>query len=291
MSRLMKARGTNLGGLALAVTAAGLLSACQNNPNSFWRRLDRSDNWVGALVEPLVPPTPSDAARDMFNVYDADARRQGVALISGSPFGGEDPYLRAYRLLIDDPSPVVRGTVAQALGLHGDPEDAPALIRMLKDDSKFVRWQAANALSKIYAPEAAEPLIVSLREDEDLDARAASAYALGQYAQVPVFDALVGALNDREYGVVDSASRSLFFLTGQYQGTDGRDWLGWAEENRGALFADQQTFTYEPYPKPKPFFWWITFWRDYSPPDPMLPAGSPNIPAEPGAITPVQSTS
>lgn len=273
------------------MTLAGLLSGCQNNPSSFWRRLDQSDNWVGALIEPIMPPTPSQAARDMFNVYDADARRKGISLISGSPFGGEDAYLRAYRLLVDDPSPVVRGTVAQALGVHGGPEDAPDLIRMLKDDSKFVRWQAASALGKIYYVEASEPLIVTLQDDEDLDARASAAYALGQYAQVPVFDALVGALNDRDFGVVDSASRSLYLLTGQYKGTDGREWLRWATDNRGALFANQQVYNYEPYPKPKPYFWWLTFWRDYSPPNPMLPAGSPNIPAQSTGATPVGNAS
>lgn len=259
-----------LGLLALASLFGGCNSSSTDN---VWSRLQKSDNWVSALIQPIVPTTPSQAARDMFNVYDADSRRMGVALISGSPFGGEDPYLRAYRLLEDDPDPVVRGTVAQALGLHGDVSDAPALIHMLKDKSDFVRWQAALALTKIHDTAAAEPLIVVLQQDEDVDARSAAAYALGQYAEVPVFDALVGALNDIDYSVADSASRSLYLLTGTYQGTDGQRWIQWADAHRGDLFADQQLYTYEPWWQPKGFFWWITFWKDYGPPDPEIPVG------------------
>lgn len=266
----------------LLPASACLLAGCQSGPDNLWSRLERSDNWLGALVEPMMPPTPSQAASDMFNIYDADVRRRGIALISGSPFGGEDPYLRAYRLLADDPDPAVRGTVAAALGLHGQVSDAPTLIRMLRDPSPFVRWQAATALQKIHDNEAAEALVTTLQEDDDGDARAAAAYALGQYPQVPVFDALVGALNDLDYAVVDSASRSLYLLTGTYEGTDGREWIRWGEEHRGKLFANQQLFTYEPYPKPRPFFWWVTFWQDYSPPDPMVPVGV----ERPTAVTP-----
>lgn len=260
--------------LAVLVCAGGGLVGCQGeNAGTFFRRLDRSDNWVGALVDPLQPPSPSQAAQDMFNVYDADARRKGVAMIAGSSFGGEEPYVRAYRLLVDDPDPTVRGAVAHALGLHGDTTDAPDLTRMLADPSPYVRWEAAKALQKIHDPQAATPLVEMLQEDENADARQAAAYALGQYPQVPVFDALVGSLNDLNYGVADSSSRSLYLITGTYEGTDSGKWVQWAEEHRGAIFANQQLYTYEGYPGHKPFFWWLTPWKDYGRPDPMVPVG------------------
>src|SRR5689334_6059915 len=90
----------------------------------------------------LFPPSPGEAARMMFS-FDPDTRRQGVTWLAASKFGGEDVYVRSYRMLIDDPDATVRAAAAKALGAHGKVEDALLLVRRLKDPMPYVRWEAA----------------------------------------------------------------------------------------------------------------------------------------------------
>ncbi|MEM9790036.1 MAG: HEAT repeat domain-containing protein [Planctomycetota bacterium] len=220
-----------------------------------------SDNVFGDLLEPLIPPTPGEAARDAFNVFDADKRRRAVALINASPFGGEDPYLRMYRLLLDDRDATVRAAVAAALGDHGTPEDADRLIPLLRDRDGFVRWQAARALQKLHNPDAIEPLIAVVTEDDDADARAAAAYALGQFDDPDAFDALVSALLDLDFGVVTNARDALTMMTGTDAGDDPADWLAWAEGRRGELFVDRLPYGYRPYVPAPAFGSRLAFWR------------------------------
>lgn len=225
------------------------------------------------LVDKITPPSPSQVARDAFNVYDADVRRRSVALLSSSHFGGEEPYVRTYRLLMDDPDPTVRAACIHALGLHGTPEDAPAIIAELKDDTGFVRWEAAKALQKIHHDDAVLPLMDVLGDDEDPDVRIAAAKALGQYPTRAVFNALIGALSDPDFGVVQSASESLSTLTGQDLGTDGSDWLAFADKHPADLFAQQREYTYMPYQKPPGKLDKLKFWDKPEPVTPKTPVG------------------
>ena len=43
---------------------------------------------LGGLFEGMMPPSPTQAAKDVFNPYDPDLRRKSVTLISNAPFGG-----------------------------------------------------------------------------------------------------------------------------------------------------------------------------------------------------------
>jgi HEAT repeats len=225
------------------------------------------------MIEPLLPPKPSDVARQAFNVYDADLRRRAVAQLSSSYFGHEEPYVRMYRLLIDDQDPTVRAACAHALGLHGTTQDAPTLIALLNDDTGFVRWEAAKALQKIHHQDAVGPLMRAMADDEDNDVRMAAAAALGQYPSKPVFNALVGSLTDHNFGVVQTATVSLSLLTGQDLGTDGGPWLDFASKNPGNLFTAKRQYTYTPYQKPPGKFSKIKFWNKPEVVRPQQPVG------------------
>lgn len=250
-------------GLALLAVVGG----CQSNGNP-------DSTFLGDLIGDISPPTPSQAARDAFNVYDPDARRRAVALLSASPFGGEAPYVRTYRLLMDDPDPTVRAACLAALGLHGGPEDVPLMTDHLTHPVNFVRWEAAKALQKVHDPRAVRPLLNALRNDEDLDVRLAAATALGQYRDAEVFGTLVGALSDRDYGVRQAAADSLATLTGQGFGVDAPAWLAWSQgQDQAQLFADARGYTWRPYDKPPGFWGRLQFWEKREPPDPRVPTG------------------
>ena len=209
------------------------------------------------------PPTPGEAARQMFLTDDADTRRKNLALIAASDFAGEEPYVKTYRLLLTDEDPTVRAAAAKALGMHGGVEDAPRLAALLADYASFVRWEASKGLQRIHNPadEVTGPLMAALA-DEDADVRLAAATALGQYPSRSVFQALVGKLTDTNFGVVHAATQSLSTLTGQHFGDDPRDWLTWAEANSDTLFAGQRPYTYEPYREPPGLIDKTRFWKD-----------------------------
>lgn len=277
--------------IVTGVLMAGLLVGCEGGKTP--------TQVIGEGLGDVFSPSPSEAARDAFNVYDADKRRRAVVLLSNAEWGGEPPYVRTYRLLVDDPDPTVRAAAVSALGRHGDRTDVAAIVTRLEVDANpSVRWEAAKALQEIHSDQAVEPLIAALQDDHR-DVRMAAATALGQYPSRSVFDALVGSLNDEDYGVVKAAEKSLQTLTGQDFGDRGGPWWQWAKDNP-SVFADKKTYYVPQYEAPPTLLQSMAFWTDKTPPPPEQPrdvanlavieAGSPLETAEPGATEPKITT-
>lgn len=228
-------------------------------------------------------PTPSQAAAWMFH-RDAEKRRLGISLISNSPFGGEEPYLKVYREAIADADPMVRAASAHALGLHGQVEDAPLLAKALTDTSQLTRWEAAKGLQRIHNPVAIAPLIEAAVNDADVDVRMAAATALGQYQERRVIEALIRGLDDRSLGVAFHARRSLSILTGENFGTDPVAWLEWSR-NVSEPFAKGRAYTYPVYTRDKTLFETITPFGRKTFEQPGVPVGYPDA-ASAGSTAP-----
>lgn len=229
---------------------------------------------VDALIHTISPETPGQVARDAFNVYDADVRRKSVNTFAAAAFGGQPPYLRMYRLLIDDPDPTVRAACCMALGIHGQVEDAKLLAAQTHDEATIVRWEAAKALQKIHDPAVIDSLTNLLGQDKDQDVRQAAAIALGQYPTLAVFNQLVGALDDRSYSVVDAAHHSLKLLTGYDFGVDGSLWLTFARKDSKAVFVHQEQYYWQPYEQSEKFVDKAQFWKAAPKPlPPRIPTG------------------
>ncbi len=223
------------------------------------------------LIVPLMAPTPSQVARDAFNVHDPDLRRRSVLTLCASDFGGEPPYLRLYRLLLDDPDPTVRAACIHAIGTHGSAQDTQLLQQHLLDEDPLVRWEAAKALGKFHTPPAVTTLLKTLTDDHNPDVRLAAAEALGQYAQMRVYHGLVGALDDRSFGVVHAAQQSLYTLTGYDFGSDASLWMLWAKKQGDKVFQHQQPYAWKPYQPPATFMGKLIFWNPPQPPQPQAP--------------------
>ncbi len=249
---------------------------------------DQSESILADLIGSFTTPTPTEAALDMFNLYDADKRCRGVNLIADSPFGGEPEYVRLYRLLLGrtatsekipmDKEPIVQAAAIRALARHGDVDDVELILPLLTESNSFyVRWEAVKALQRIHNHIAVEPLVVAMLNDSDHDVRSAAAFALGQYPVLRVFDALVGALSDRNYGVVESAHQSLCRLTGNDYGAEGTDWLMWAEDRRATLFEFREPYSYVPFRDPPNLSDKLGAWagKRRTPPKPQRPIGYP----------------
>ncbi len=253
-----------LGVLCLALSLAGCSSMFGGRPG---------DNWMVPILNKVMPPSPGQVARNVFNPYDPDKRREAISLLSAAPFGGAEPYVKTYRLLVDDEDASVRAAAIKALGLHGTPADVPYILRRADDSNSFVRWEVALALQKIHDASAVPVLIKMATDDEDADVRMAAARALGQYPQRRVFSALVGCLDDPDFGVVTAAHRSLVTLTGYDFGVDASLWLVWSDKYPDDLFDHQEEYLWQPFIEPRTFLQKLAFWRKYVPPAPRPPAG------------------
>ncbi len=216
---------------------------------------------LDGFVKEMMPPSPSETARQAFNVYDADLRRRSINLLSNATWGGEAPYVKTYQHFasLTDEDPTVRAAALRALGRHGSASDIPAGLKALKDKNNFVRWEAAMMLQRLHGDEAVDPLIAAMRDDEDPDVRAAAARGLGQYPQPRVLPALIGALNDEDYAVVQQAMESLGLLTGHDLGDGGGRWLTWME-GVDKPFAAQKPYTYMEYIRPPTTLEKMKFW-------------------------------
>ena len=223
------------------------------------------------------PTSPSEAARDMFDQYDSDKRRQGTVLISNAPFGGTEVYVKQYRDMVNNErDPIVKATAIRALGKHGQPEDALRIIPHLSHETVQVRWEAAKALQRLHNPAAVTDLLKTLRNDEELaDVRVASAVALGQYPEDRVVQGLVGALNARELAINTASQRSLTTLTGENFGLEAAAWLEWYNQalSSGTAFAGQQEYRYPTYQRDESIWEKMAFWSEKTFEQPAPPAG------------------
>jgi HEAT repeat protein len=248
--------------LASVTLVTGMVTGC--------KMIDNTGNAISNMVS---PPTPSEEARNVFNVYDPDIRRRALNNLSASSFGGEGPYVRLYRLLIDDPDPTVRAAAVKALGLHGEVKDVPLVCIRLADQADMVRWEASKALQKIHNPHAIKPLINGMNKDSDADVRMACADALGQYATPEVYGALVSALDDERYGVALAASKSLQTITGQELGDQASAWIKYRDNNGTNLFTNQKTYMWQPYTPPRGFMSKLQFWKEVQTKPAQAPVG------------------
>lgn len=252
-------------GVAAAALVTWLMAGCDTISQDF-----------DLLTRTFIAPTPSEAAEMMVDQHNPDRRREGVTWIANSPFGGADPYLRQYRLMVElEQDPTALSAAIRALARHGQPEDATLIATRLRHDNHHVRWEAARGLQRLHNPDVVGDLLAVLRSNEERsDVRVAAAHALGQYPQDRVFQALISALDARELAINQTAERSLATLTGQELGNDARDWLQWYRSvDRNERFADQQEYRFATYTRDETWFERIAIWQTVQFEQPGPPAG------------------
>jgi hypothetical protein len=221
---------------------------------------------ANSVLTLFAPPSPADAARWATDEYDADRRQRGITMLANADWGGESVYVELYRAAARDEDPGVRAAAARALARHGQANDVPLLLPGLQSDSRLLRWEVATALQRLHNPAAIRPLIrqVEVANEPAPEVREAAAVALGQFADLSVVVALLGALNDRDLAVNRAAKRSLQILTGQDFGFDTLAWSRWVSdaEKANKLFAQRQEFTYPVFSRDRRWFEVIVPWLE-----------------------------
>ncbi|MFO0858683.1 MAG: HEAT repeat domain-containing protein [Phycisphaerales bacterium] len=233
-----------------------------------------------SVLEAFAPPSPEEAARMAIDEFDANRRLQGMQLLAGASFAGEPLYMELFRKATKDTDAGVRAVAVRAVGTHGQPEDVPAVITLLKDDDDAVRIEAARALQRLHNDAAITPLIEAINPAKEGDERVRreSALALGQYKDTRVAESLIAALDDESVGVNFAVRDSLRIMTGQDLGMSRKDWATWYREAKQP-FAGGSAYQFPVYTRDKRFWEYLPFVQ----PPPI------ETPASPAGLSPVQS--
>jgi HEAT repeat protein len=105
--------------------------------------------------------------------------------------------------------PILRGRVAEVLGMSRNRNAIPALLEALQGEYFTVRSRSALALGKIGDPKAIQPLIHALKDPED-EVRIAACLALGMFKEPSTFDDITNVLlDDRKIEVRQAAATAL----------------------------------------------------------------------------------
>ena len=184
------------------------------------RRIARTSDFIAGK-------RPGTYARMMENTESPDARRVGINRLVENDFAKRPPYTTRYQQIArNDEDPLVRAVALRALNRSRDRTATDLYVQLLTDPSELVRLEAAKALINLPDEAAIEPLIAVVNRDgESRDVRIAAAQALKHYPRLEVARALVGRLNERDFGVAWQSRRSLLRLTNRDLGYDEGAWL------------------------------------------------------------------
>lgn len=248
----------------IAAAALALSGGCDTITSDF-----------GSFFDSFNPPTPAQAAQWAADANDAENQRRGIALLASAPWGGAEPYVRLYRLYVEEPTdPLVKAFSIRALGRHGDASDAVLVAKQLESPNRLVRLEAAKALQRLHDPQVADSIWKRLIDEAEEDQiRTELAIALGQYPSDPVLQALIRSLDQRELAVNWAALDSLHSLTGRDLGLDQQAWLAWREA--GGQFPPGDRFLYPTFTRPRRVMDYLLFWVPLEFEDPGVPVGTP----------------
>lgn len=190
--------------LVCVILAAGAPGGCANVDT------DKSFNELfPEILKKAQIARPEEAAAELFETTSPDARRAAIQYFQTKKYGFEPVYMRVYKVLTTDPSPMVRSQAIRALGASRNPEAVEFLVKALKDSVPEVRRDAAAALKETRSAEAIPAMVESLKGDEDAQVRIYLAQAMKGLHDPRVFRALAEAMDDSDVAVVHWAHRSL----------------------------------------------------------------------------------
>ncbi len=190
--------------------------------------------------------TEADAGRYVQTALEhpnADERRDAIAQLSKTRFADHEAVVDACGLVArTDTSASVRTAAIRVVAESLRPDAAKTLLRMFEADRvaiaemERVHVESLNGLYFLALngavgdgdDEAVTDLARQvLREDTSRDMKIAAARLLGRFPRLDGVNALIGALEHEDFGVVYHAERSLNELTGVRHQHDAAAWRAW----------------------------------------------------------------
>ena len=184
---------------------------------------------VGNFFIYISHDNASYAAHKMKDTTSADKRVEGMLRLVDFDFARRGIYLTGYAYYARDTEDfTVRAAALRALNRCRAQGYTSLFLEALNDDQPVVRLEAADALGNIPDVSAVPLLEIHMGDAEpNPDVRIASAEALRNYPTNDVKHALVGELEDHDFGVAWQARQSLELLTGQDFRYDPKAWLNY----------------------------------------------------------------
>lgn len=201
-----------------------------------------------SLQLPAVLATKNDVARYLIEALEEkrpDARRAAIVRVAQTRHAQREAVVETLCTIArTDASPMVRCAAIRALSDHPNPTSTETLAAIaatfdrqstIRLPDPQVRADALAALCRLARENrlegetgrmARQAAIDLLRADESREVRIVAARYLGSCPDAESLSALIASLNQRDFGVVYQAERSLNRLTGQ---TFDHDPLAWDE--------------------------------------------------------------
>jgi hypothetical protein len=218
--------------------------------------------------------THGDAAAYLVQAKEspmADERRRAINRLAQTRYGQDDSALDAFGPIAqNDSSSAVRLAAMLALSKSADPRVARAALGVLErepaEPAADVRAAAVEALEGCAAaknlPDDLQPRVTArgiecLQKDRARNVRLGAARLLGYCASREALDALVDALEQRDFGVCYEAERALMRLTGHTFNHDPKAWKEFLAQG-GDPFAERGKLDSKLDPPEKN---WMTQWR------------------------------
>lgn len=204
---------------------------------------------IPSLQVPALLATQKDVAGYLIEALEAerpDARRAAIVRVSQTRHAQREAVLETLCTIArTDASPIVRCAAISALSDHSDPTSANTLALIaatfdtqstIRLPSPRVRADALAALRRLARESrldgetgqvAREAAIQLLGAHDSRDVRIEAARFLGSCPETESLSALIASLDQRDFGVVYQAERSLHRLTGQEFDHDRQAWETW----------------------------------------------------------------
>ena len=223
--------------LTAVLVAASALAACGKGDQFSSRDFNEL---IPRLMKSVAITNPTEAASKLFDTTSPDERRDAIAYLQTKKYGHEAPYMKAYRMLATDPSPMVRGQALRALGSSHDYSVVDVLARGMADKEASVREDAAWGLRTTYTDLALDPLTAHLKVDDSDQVRIHAAAAL-QWSSTPkAIRTLIEAIDDNNSAVGYNAYHSLLYITHQSIPQESHKWLAWYQQTYEPKAATQK---------------------------------------------------
>lgn len=196
--------------------------------------------------------SPYKYAKQLFD-HNPDTRREAIYVVSDQSWGRKEPYTKYYaHMAADDIDPTVRAAAIRALNRSRATAFTDVYTKTLivppnltaAEKSEWIRkneWtrvEAVKALANMPSNQDAagvSKLLKEILKDEEhqqsRDIRIAAADALREYHQSDVAQALIGVLDDSDFGVAWQARTSLNLMTGKDYKYDAAAWLDYLTKN------------------------------------------------------------
>lgn len=134
-----------------------------------------------AAPQPKKPLTEQELKEILVDLeYTTNARRHAAdKLATAEPNQRRDEVAKLLEPLLSDSDQFMRSAGAKALGVWGNSESVPALLKLLDDGAHAVRWAAIESLGNLQDEQAAKPLTQCVRANNDRPNASRALQAMG----------------------------------------------------------------------------------------------------------------